>query len=298
MIRRPPRSTLFPYTTLFRSHAPHRSRDPQQLRDRAHGSRCTERHLRHRPGPFLRRGENDRRASVGRGRSGDGGVHAGVPCGVCPERARGPGPAAGAGCSHAHGQIPSSFLLVGLRADGSGPMKRILVACVLALALPAMPRASDDVGALLDKALDQLGRNGYQGDTSAAERYLRAILEQQPDHLEAQWQLLYIQLAPLRNVPLSERAPALAALSPVFAHLAKLAKEPKQQAFLHFMTATHAGFYNDYERALAEIDRALVLEPRSVRYLTAKGNLLVDDGNWTDSDAEIEIGRASCRERV
>src|SRR2546429_4821616 len=24
MIRRPPRSTLFPYTTLFRSHSPHR----------------------------------------------------------------------------------------------------------------------------------------------------------------------------------------------------------------------------------------------------------------------------------
>ncbi|PYT33422.1 MAG: hypothetical protein DMF52_15685 [Acidobacteria bacterium] len=169
-------------------------------------------------------------------------------------------------------------------------MKRILVACVLAFMLPAMPCASDDVGALLDKALDQLGRNGYQGDTSAAERYLRAILEQQPDHLEAQWQLLYIQLAPLRNTPLSERAPALAALSPAFARLAKLAKEPKQQAFLHFMTATHAGLYCDYERALAEIDRAVALEPRSVRYLTAKGNLLVDDGNWTDSDTEIEKG--------
>src|SRR5438067_8067648 len=27
MIRRPPRSTLFPYTTLFRSHPPHRVRD-------------------------------------------------------------------------------------------------------------------------------------------------------------------------------------------------------------------------------------------------------------------------------
>src|SRR3712207_8144898 len=26
MIRRPPRSTLFPYTTLFRSHSPHRRR--------------------------------------------------------------------------------------------------------------------------------------------------------------------------------------------------------------------------------------------------------------------------------
>src|SRR5947208_13471573 len=28
MIRRPPRSTLFPYTTLFRSYPAHRSRDP------------------------------------------------------------------------------------------------------------------------------------------------------------------------------------------------------------------------------------------------------------------------------
>src|SRR2546430_6592416 len=28
MIRRPPRSTLFPYTTLFRSHKPHRDAEP------------------------------------------------------------------------------------------------------------------------------------------------------------------------------------------------------------------------------------------------------------------------------
>src|SRR5688572_31767996 len=47
MIRRPPRSTLFPYTTLFRSHlqprrrrgprgraAPHRSGQPEPARDR------------------------------------------------------------------------------------------------------------------------------------------------------------------------------------------------------------------------------------------------------------------------
>src|SRR2546427_9503275 len=31
MIRRPPRSTLFPYTTLFRSHAPHRPDDLVQV---------------------------------------------------------------------------------------------------------------------------------------------------------------------------------------------------------------------------------------------------------------------------
>src|SRR5258708_38055403 len=31
MIRRPPRSTLFPYTTLFRSPSPHRQRNEQPL---------------------------------------------------------------------------------------------------------------------------------------------------------------------------------------------------------------------------------------------------------------------------
>src|SRR3712207_7377215 len=31
MIRRPPRSTLFPYTTLFRSAGPRRASDPRQL---------------------------------------------------------------------------------------------------------------------------------------------------------------------------------------------------------------------------------------------------------------------------
>src|SRR5258705_4714555 len=35
MIRRPPRSTLFPYTTLFRSHADGRSRFSIVFRDRA-----------------------------------------------------------------------------------------------------------------------------------------------------------------------------------------------------------------------------------------------------------------------
>src|SRR2546422_4173533 len=34
MIRRPPRSTLFPYTTLFRSGAGARQRDPRRARGR------------------------------------------------------------------------------------------------------------------------------------------------------------------------------------------------------------------------------------------------------------------------
>src|SRR2546427_4783909 len=55
MIRRPPRSTLFPYTTLFRSGSPPRSREPDdRVRDAG----------RRRPGR--------RRRLVGRGGRGDG----------------------------------------------------------------------------------------------------------------------------------------------------------------------------------------------------------------------------------
>jgi tetratricopeptide (TPR) repeat protein len=151
-------------------------------------------------------------------------------------------------------------------------------------------RAAEDVAPLLDKAIDELVKVGYLGDTSAPERYLAAVLEQQPENLEARWQLLSVRLMPLKNVPLSERAAALAALSPEFGRLAKLARTSKQDAFLHYLTAIHAGFYKDYERALAEIDKAVALDRRSVRYLTAKGRLLAERGEWTRSDKEIEAG--------
>src|SRR3989475_6161765 len=42
MIRRPPRSTLFPYTTLFRSHAPQAEDDPQYA-DRGRAGRPADR---------------------------------------------------------------------------------------------------------------------------------------------------------------------------------------------------------------------------------------------------------------
>lgn len=169
-------------------------------------------------------------------------------------------------------------------------MKLRIATLIISIFLPAFSYAADDVATLLNKALDQLVRNGYVGDTSAGERYLQAILEQQPDHLEAQWQLIYIKLVPLQNAQLSERANGLAAISPAFARLAKLARESKQQAFLHFITAMYASYYHAYEKALSEIDKALALEPKSARYLTAKGRILVGYGERTKSDAEIEKG--------
>src|SRR5256885_5276173 len=61
MIRRPPRSTLFPYTTLFRSHLRRRGADSQGPRRAAHagavGAETDARPVRLRPGGRgLRRG--------------------------------------------------------------------------------------------------------------------------------------------------------------------------------------------------------------------------------------------------
>jgi tetratricopeptide (TPR) repeat protein len=171
-------------------------------------------------------------------------------------------------------------------------MKR-LVAIAAVLVLAAVPSvAADDVDTLMSKAMDELARNGSSGDTSAAQRYLGAILEQRPDHLEARWQLLVLQLAPSRNVDLNDRAETLAAFSYNFNQVAKLAKAARKEAFLHYMNAKHASFYEDYERGLAEIDRALALEPRSARYLKAKGSLLAESGQVNHNDAELERGIA------
>src|SRR2546425_7081783 len=57
MIRRPPRSTLFPYTTLFRSS---RALDPAHQRRRQRG---------HPPRGHRRRGLQDRRGAARRGRT-------------------------------------------------------------------------------------------------------------------------------------------------------------------------------------------------------------------------------------
>src|SRR3989454_6398402 len=47
MIRRPPRSTLFPYTTLFRSQHPAQRRQPHQVGRGAPHERQRRKHQRH-----------------------------------------------------------------------------------------------------------------------------------------------------------------------------------------------------------------------------------------------------------
>src|SRR2546422_597607 len=66
MIRRPPRSTLFPYTTLFRSRRGDavRRADLDPLAARAHADRQEGRRLRHRPAPGGRQDLRDPRREL------------------------------------------------------------------------------------------------------------------------------------------------------------------------------------------------------------------------------------------
>ncbi|HQY58912.1 MAG: hypothetical protein KA240_02205 [Nitrospira sp.] len=169
-------------------------------------------------------------------------------------------------------------------------MLRRVVLLLLLLGSPVVCVAEQETQELLRKAMQQLTATGYSGDTSSAERYLQAILERQPDHLEARWQLIYLRLASLENSSLSDRVEALSQISEEFSRLTQAIQESKQAGFLHYVTAIHAGYYKAYDRALREIHQALVVAPTSARYLAAKGKLLIASGNWSNHDAEIEDG--------
>lgn len=169
-------------------------------------------------------------------------------------------------------------------------MKLRIAVLLLCLWPPTLASSADDIEALFNKALTHLVKNGYTGDTSAPKRYLQAVLEQRPDHLEAQWLLIRIALAGLESMPLSARSTVLSAVGPEFARLAKQAEQAQKQAFLHFIRSRYAEEHNAYERALAEIDKALALEPESPRYLATKARILVSHGSWTKRDEEIEKG--------
>lgn len=169
-------------------------------------------------------------------------------------------------------------------------MRPLILLLWLVVGVPGQGWAGEPVDVLLKQAVEQLVKSGYTGDTSAPERYLQAVLEEQPDHLEANWQLVYMQLAHLANVEFSNRVSGLSSVASAVERVERLAEKEKNLAFLHFIRATHANFYNNFERAVTEIDRALLLDPYSLRYHTTKARVLVEYGKWSKHDDRIEQG--------
>jgi tetratricopeptide (TPR) repeat protein len=161
-----------------------------------------------------------------------------------------------------------------------------LVAIIVVHLSCGLVQASEESTALVKKARDARMRD--QRET--AERLANEAVKQDPNDLEARWFVVSSKLRTLTNVYLTDRAIVLAAVSSEFNDLAYMAAKAKQTAFLHYIRAMYAHYYNNYERASAEIDKAVQLEPKSARYVGAKGLLLARYGDWIDDDKRIELG--------
>jgi hypothetical protein len=163
---------------------------------------------------------------------------------------------------------------------------RSIIWIILFLIQYGLSYASEESTALLNKA-----RQAWSaGESEAADRHALAAIKEDPNDLEARWFRIDRSLRNLINVYPTDRAVPLAAISTAFDKLADMAKKAKQSAFLHYITAFHAAYYLNYERAVAEIDRALLLDPKSSRFLLAKGKILARFSDWSRDDKRIEAG--------
>jgi tetratricopeptide (TPR) repeat protein len=164
-------------------------------------------------------------------------------------------------------------------------MARRIIAILLALGVGSVAHGSEESTALLKKA--KAARTA--GQHKAVERHLAAAIKQDPNDLEARWMLISLGLGELANVDLPARAERLAEVGPAFNALVNMAKKARQTAFAHYITAIYASNYKNYDRAVAEIDKALALEPKTTRYISAKGSILRRYGEWTGNDRRLEL---------
>ena len=164
-------------------------------------------------------------------------------------------------------------------------MASILIALMIAAAM-GIATANDDGRALLKKAREARADD----DDKGALRLATAAINRDPGDLETRWFILSTKLRKLTNMSLPSRAVDLANLSPEFNDLTDRTRKAKQPAFLHFVTAMYARYYSNYDRATAEIEDAVRLEPRSARYAGAKGLLLTKHGSWIGDEKRIELG--------
>jgi tetratricopeptide (TPR) repeat protein len=165
-------------------------------------------------------------------------------------------------------------------------LARGINAILLAALLSATAHASEETAALLRKAKQA---RAIGDDRSAVELVSKAI-KQDPNDLEARWSLIGLVLAEIGSLSAPQRAVPLAQTNGAFKALTEMAKKTNQTAFLHYITAMYATYYKNYERAVAEIDKALVLEPKSTRFLAAKGKILGRYGEWTGNTKRQESG--------
>ena len=163
---------------------------------------------------------------------------------------------------------------------------RALAALLLWLHVGVGHAADQTVNDLLRLAIGNLNSGHY----STGIEYLEAIVAKDPTHPEALWQLTWQSLSGLGNQPVEDRATTLLYVSPAVLEIHRIAQERNDPGFAHYVMARYSRFYNAFDRALAEIDKALQFAPDSTRYLMMKGLLLTWQGDWEGSDEIIGAG--------
>jgi tetratricopeptide (TPR) repeat protein len=142
----------------------------------------------------------------------------------------------------------------------------------------------------LGVGIELAARNGFAGNLPAVERQVYKLMAKESDDLEAEWRTLSKKLGTLINLGLTDRSLELSRIAPNFDRLARKARDAKREGFLRYITAAYATYYGNYERALAEINKATAAEPNSRRYLGMKGQIHVGLGKKTGRDEEIKTG--------
>ena len=171
-------------------------------------------------------------------------------------------------------------------------MGRIILWSIAVCLNASVPsQARQNVDELFIKAVTTQ-KNLEASDSSGVERLLDAILEQDSTHPKALWQLTFrrYRLFDDEGETLSQHAAKLAAAAPMIQTIVDEAQNRGDQAFAHYVLGRYAGLYNAFDRALAEMDKALTAEPDSVRYRMIKGLILIDKGEWEDDDTSIQQG--------
>ena len=164
-------------------------------------------------------------------------------------------------------------------------MRMMLGALLLFLAVGS--QASSEVDELVARAVKELNATDYRAGNSTAQRLLHEAISLDPEHIEANWQILFLAMKQTRNYDLSHKAPMLLPINELFREFEKLLSNNQQPAFLHYARSHFAFTYSAYEEAMAEIDKALELEPKSSRFLYWKAEAFMQRGIFEHNDDYI-----------
>lgn len=170
-------------------------------------------------------------------------------------------------------------------------LMRYISFCLLVSATCYAQQQPMSVDDLFSKAILEV-KNNTSGDFSSAERMFLATLERDPMHPKAMWQLTFRRLNLFEGGvgQLPYRASNLAKAGPIIKAIVEYAEARGEMAFSYYVQGRYAGLHNNFKRAIVEMDKALSIEPDSVRYRYIKGSILIDKGEWENDDLTINKG--------